>query len=221
MTHALIESLRSNESNTLTYERLAESISEKFSSQPYIIGTDLTIQIFKDFLRERNVHAVLEQIKQEPLRQMAVILKRLIEQRNGFDPDGTLNLGIIQYVLNEPEASLAALESALAQVSEQQSKIADQHEVQQDYPEFHYWLGRILYESSLDPARTVSELRFATQKNPTNVAAHYYLGQALRSLMKQEFMTEAEEAFNTYLNSGSPLGHRKELQEFLKERSSK
>jgi len=223
LTHALIESLRSKRSNTLTYEKLAESISEKFSSQPYIVGTDLTIQIFKDFHRERSISAVLKQIEQEPLRQMVVILKRLIEQRNGFDPDGTLNLGVIQYVLNEPEASLAALESALAQVSEQQSKIADPLKVQQDYPEVHYWLGRVLYESSRDPARTVSELRFAAQQNSTNIAVHYYLGQALRSLMKQEFMAEAEEAFNTYLNTDSPLplGHRKDLQEFFKERGSK
>jgi len=86
------------------------------------------------------------------------------------------------------------------------------------YPEAHYWLGRVLYESKKDPARAVSELRLATQESPDNIAAHYYLGKALRALVEQEILTEAERAYRTYLNAGSPLGQQEEVQEFLRSR---
>ena len=218
LTHALLESLRLAESDTFTYKKLTELVSEKLNTaEPFVVGANLTIQLFKDFFKEQTICAVLQQIEQEPLKQSVLILKRLMEQRNGFDPDGSLNLGVIHHILGESEKSLAELESALVQVSEQQSKTIERHIAeQQEYSEIHYWLGRVLYENNRDTARAVSELRFATQQDPTNVLAHYYLGQALRLLMKQEFIIEAKQAFHAYLKSGAPLGQRKELQEFLK-----
>jgi uncharacterized caspase-like protein/Flp pilus assembly protein TadD len=219
LTSALLESLRLRESDTLTYSKLVELISEKIGSQLYVVGTDLTTRIFEDFPRKRTIDANLKQIKQEPLRQTVLTLKRLIEQRNGFDPDGTLSLGVIQYILNEPKESLNTLRSALGQVSGQHSKITNQPNPDQDCSEIHYWLGRMLYENS-DSAHAVSELRLATDQDPANAAAYYYLGQALRSLMKQELVAEAEKAFHTYLDFGAPLGYQQELQELWKERNS-
>jgi cytochrome c-type biogenesis protein CcmH/NrfG len=64
----------------------------------------------------------------------------------------------------------------------------------------------------------VKELRLATQQDPNNVTAHYYLGQALRAMVEQEILTEAERAFETYLEGGSPLGKEEEVQEFLRSR---
>ncbi len=81
-----------------------------------------------------------------------------------------------------------------------------------------YPRSRACYESDRDLARAVSGLRLATQQDPTNVSAHYYLGQALRALVKQEILTEAEKAFHVYLKAGAPLGQQKKLQEFLKSR---
>lgn len=215
LTFALLEILQSNHSNTLTYSQLIQSISKSLNSEPYGVGTDLMTQIFNDFSRKEVVNTTLKRIKQQPLRQTAWVLHHLIEQRNNFDPDGYLNLGVIRYFLHEPENSIVALESALTQIVEQQFKATDQLKAEQNSADVHYWLGRVLYETSCDPARAVSELRLAIQHNPANAAAHYYLGQALRSLMNQELMTEAERAFDIYLQFGAPLGHRKELQAFL------
>jgi Flp pilus assembly protein TadD len=122
-------------------------------------------------------------------------------------------------ILNEPKESLNTLRSALGQVSGQHSKITNQPNPDQDCSEIHYWLGRMLYENS-DSAHAVSELRLATDQDPANAAAYYYLGQALRSLMKQELVAEAEKAFHTYLDFGAPLGYQQELQELWKERNS-
>ena len=217
LTHALLESLCLAESDTFTYKKLTELVSEKLdTAEPFVVGANLTTQLFKDFFKEQSIYAILRQIEQEPYKQSVLILERLIEQRNGFDPDGSLNLGVVHHILGEFEKSLAELESALAQVAEQQSKTTERHIAeQQEYSEIHYWLGRVLYESGRDPARAVSELRLAAQQSPNNIAALYYLGQALKSLMTQEFMTEAKKAFDIYLKSGAPLGHRKELYEFL------
>ena len=51
-----------------------------------------------------------------------------------------------------------------------------------------------------------------------NIAAHYYLGKSLQALVEQEILTEAEQAYQTYLNAGSPLGQEEEVEEFLKSR---
>ncbi|MEH2154048.1 tetratricopeptide repeat protein [Nostoc sp.] len=144
-------------------------------------------------------------------------MKRLIEQRNGFDPESHFNLGIAYYTLGDYDKSIASVETALNQVSEQNSELKRKT---QAFPEAHYWLGRVLYESKRDPAYAVKELRLATQEDPNNVTAHYYLGQALRAMVEKEILTEAERAFETYIEGGSPLGQEEEVQEFLRSRKS-
>ncbi len=221
LTQVLIETLKRSDANTLTYTQLVRSLSDKFKLPPVIVGDNLNDKVFINYLLKRSVDASLKQIEQEPIKQIVSILQRLIEQRNGFDPEGHLNLGVTYYLLGEYEKSITTLESTLAEVSGQHPKMMEQRSGnQQDYPEAHYWLGRVLYESDRDLARAVSGLRLATQQDPTNVSAHYYLGQALRALVKQEILTEAERAFETYLKGGSPLGQKDEVQEFLRSRNS-
>ena len=175
--------------------------------------------LFNNHVLESKVHAPLIEIEQESIRYTILILKRLIEQRNGAAPEELFNLGIAYYRLNEYDKSITALQSTIDQVSGQNNATAEgQTPSQRSYPEAHYWLGRVLYESKRDPAHAVSELRLATQQSPDNIAAHYYLGKALRALVEQEILTEAERAFQTYLNAGAPLGQQEEVQEFFKSR---
>jgi tetratricopeptide (TPR) repeat protein len=144
-----------------------------------------------------------------------MILKRLIEQRNGAAPEELFNLGIAHYILKNYGRSITALQAAIDQVVTNTKSEASTMPPE-PYPKAHYWLGRVLYESKKDPARAVSELRLATQENPDNIAAHYYLGKALQALVEQEILTEAERAYLTYLNAGSPLGQQEEVQDFLR-----
>jgi hypothetical protein len=39
-------------------------------------------------------------------------------------------------------------------------------------------------------------------------------------MVEKEILTEAERAFETYLEGGSPLGQEEEVQEFLRSRKS-
>ena len=215
LTYNLTKSLSEDKTGTLTYNQLIKSIPSEV--QPFAVGTDLDTRLFENYVRYNLVNKLLCKIKQEPIEQTISLLKRLIEQRNGFDPESHLNLGIAYYTLGDYDKSIASIEAALNQVSEQNLELKRRI---QAFPEAHYWLGRVLCESKRDPAYAVKELRLATQEDPNNVTAHYYLGQALRAMVEKEILTEAERAFETYLEGGSPLGQEEEVEEFLRSRKS-
>ncbi|MEG4108876.1 caspase family protein [Microcoleus sp. S13_C5] len=215
LTYNFIKSLSEDKTGTRTYNQLIKSIP--FEAQPFVVGTNLDDRLFENYVRCSLVNELLRKIKQEPVEQTISFLKRLIEQRNGFDPESHLNLGIAYYTLGEYDKSIASVEAALNQVSEQNSEQnSEQKRKAQAFPEAHYWLGRVLCESKLDPAYAVKELRLATQKDPKNATAHYFLGQALLAMVEQKILTEAEQAFQSYLEAGSPLGQEEEVQEFLR-----
>jgi predicted Zn-dependent protease len=95
--------------------------------------------------------------------------------------------------------------------------VVDQQREQKN-ADAHYYIGRALLESDRDFARSVSELRQAKQTDPENPAIYYYLGRAIRALVEQETLVEAENAFQNYLNAGTPLGQEEEVRQFLKSR---
>ncbi|MEP0924366.1 caspase family protein [Leptolyngbya sp. ST-U4] len=177
-------------------------------------------KIFSNAVLKSKAQAFFIKLQNEPTRHAVLILRRLIEQRNGAAPEELFNLGIAYYRLNEYDKSIAALQTAIDKVLGQNTTTEGQAMSQQSYPKAHYWLGRVLYETKRDPARAVSELRLATQQNSDSSATHYYLGKALRALVEQEILTEAERAFQTYLNAGAPLGQQQEVQEFLRSRKA-
>jgi uncharacterized caspase-like protein/Tfp pilus assembly protein PilF len=223
-TEYLLEQLNEKDTMKLTYSHLKNYISEKAENLLFIKNSDrndLEQIIFNNNATLKTVHELLAKIVLEPTTQIVLILKRLIEQRNNVAPEEHLNLGIAYYILGEYDKSISELQIAIDQVLGQNSRFNEQaSSPDKHYPEAHYWLGRVLHESKRDPARAVSELRLATQQDPNNLAAHYYLGQALRALVEQEILTEAERAFQTYLKAGAPLGQEENIQEFLKTRKS-
>jgi tetratricopeptide (TPR) repeat protein len=207
LTYALVQSLEETDSSNLTYDELLKSISAKIqeSSMPIILG-DTSQKIFSDQGDTMNrLLPILRKVEQaETLDAVIKILPLIIERRNGIYPEGYLNLGIAYAQKGEYDKSIKALETAI---------------VQQDrnyYPEARYNLGRVLFESGRNLARAVDELRQATEQEPDNIPAYYYLGQAIRALVERETLVEARKALQTYLDKGAPLGHREEVQKFLK-----
>jgi cytochrome c-type biogenesis protein CcmH/NrfG len=81
--------------------------------------------------------------------------------------------------------------------------------------EAKYHLGRVLCEGEIDFDRAVSELEEAVRRDPENIAAHYYLGRAIREQIERNTYKRAEEVLRTYLMKGAPLGHEDEVREFL------
>jgi len=72
-----------------------------------------------------------------------------------------------------------------------------------------------LYKSQLNLPRAVDELRRVIQTDPTNVKAQFYLGQAIRGLVEQDLLSEAEQALQTYVDAGALLDQRDEVQKFF------
>jgi len=152
------------------------------------------------------VDALLTLERVDLTNEMVEILKRMIEQRNEIYPEGYLNLGIAHLVREEYGKAIEALDKALAQRNGA------------SFPAAHYYLGRTLFVSGQDLARAESELRIATQQAPENIAAYYFLGQAIRRRVEQETLVEAENALRKYREGGAPLGELDEVDAFLRER---
>ena len=205
-----------SDANNVKGEKDTDNDQEKICliSKPDVLNQTI---FGNDFL-ESKARDYFIKVEQVPIRNALLILKRLIEQRNSIAPEAFFELGIAYYSIKEYDKSITALQTAIDQVSGNSTASQEQPASQQAYPEAHYWLGRVLYETKRDPARAVSELRVATQQAPTNATAHYFLGQALRAFVEQNILIEAEQAFQTYLNAGTPIAPEDDVQEFLKSR---
>lgn len=83
-----------------------------------------------------------------------------------------------------------------------------------------YHLGRVLIAGGIDFDRAVSELEEALELDPTNILVNYYLGLAIQIQVEQNTLKRAEDVWHTYLLAGAPLGHEREVREFLGSRKS-
>lgn len=206
LTHALLSILKESDQGNLTGAQLVQMVSEKLKwLQPFFVSQNLEENILCNAVREREVYELIKQhIIQEPIHQTISILRRLIEGREDIDPEGNLNLGVAYAALDDYDKSIKALENAIGQKGDQ------------SYPEAHYYLGRVLFESeNPDIDRAVSELRQATKDDPNIIPAHYFLGKVIRASIKRNALVEAEQAFRTYLDRGAPLGKRDEVQQLI------
>ena len=210
----------------ITYEGLTQALTPKLKwLQPIFVGIRAAERLFSNIVQEEQVQATIRsQIIDEPLRQTEALLKRLLDRRNGEDPEAWLNLGIVYAAQNSYVKSIAALEQAIEQKEAGSPELCHQA---------RYHLGRVLTLSAALPTpsappvgygearpgdldRAVSQLRDATLGAPDNAAAFYYLGLAIRTRVEQEQLVEVEQAWHKYLALGAPLGQRDEVRGFLK-----
>jgi tetratricopeptide (TPR) repeat protein len=199
MTNALVRSLWQAEVTDLTYRELVELLEYK----PHCQGDSLDQPLFSPARGHPLVREFAGWADRDRIRHMIELLRRAIERRDGHDPEGHLNLGIAYGYLKAYDRAVDALNEALVQ--------------KKKYREAQYHLGRVLLESGRDPAAAVAQLKEA-QADETNVAARYYLGQALRAFVEQDVLVEAEKAFGDYLAGGAPLGQEEEVTAFLESR---
>jgi len=205
LTHALIESLSEADPGSLTCAQLIRLLSDKIG-KPVVLGENLDQIIFT--ILEHTIVELFIEFDRQFINQSIQILRRLIEREGDVYPEGYLNLGIAYALRGEHAKSIEALKKAILQQGDN------------NYPEAHYHLGRVLFESKRNWAEAVSALKRAIEQEPDNAAAYYYLGQAIRSLVEQETLVHAERDLRTYLEKGAPLGHEDEVEEFLASRRS-
>ena len=200
---ALVEVLNRPDSAKLTYVELVKEVAKKGTTEgPFIWGGHKDKRLFTNKLLHDRAQELFVEIEREPVRQIIELLRQLIDKRKGFYAEGHLNLGLAYALAGEYLNSIRSIERALAQQVD-------------DTAEAHYHMGRVLFESGGDLADAVSELRKATELDPRNARAYYYLGQAIRALVERETLLEAEKAFRKYLEAGAPLGYGYEVQKFL------
>jgi uncharacterized caspase-like protein len=212
----------------ITYEDLLQSLRRKLKwLQPFFVGSRQAERLFSNVVQEEQVQAAIQdQMVGRLLRETEELIKRLLDRRNGQGAESWLDLGVVLAAQNRSAPGIAALEKAIDQRESAPPEIC--HEAR-------YYLGRVLTQATQtatpstatvdygaprtgDLDRAVSQLRDATLGDPTNAAAHYYLGLAIRTRVEQEQLVEAERAWRTYLDMGAPQGHKVEVREFLESR---
>jgi hypothetical protein len=152
-----------------------------------------------------RVDGLVDRIRASELEATALLVERLLEQRNGIDPEAQLQLGILRAQVGEFDGAVSALERAIDQFGADSSGEA----------RARLHLGRVLLESERDRPRAVSECRLATKRDGELAAAWFWLGRALAELVKHETAAEASDALRAYLVRGAPLGRRSEVRELL------
>jgi tetratricopeptide (TPR) repeat protein len=186
------------------------------------LGDGMDGVIFDNRVGRDEAFAQLARLEKEATAQAISILSRMIEQReqqNDPYPEGRLNLGVAYASLGDYERALPLLERAVALYTDptiyERELERDQLNAEFHHHDAHYQLGRVLFVSQRDFGGAVSQLREAVRLNPENARAYYYLGQAIRAMVEHETLTRAEEALQSYLAKGAPLGQEDAVREFL------
>lgn len=208
LTYALLETLRREVPNQLTYHKLRDKLVERLQwLQPFIVAEQLEENVFSAPVQERDAHdLLLQRIQQEPVRETIQRLRQLIEKHDGLHADAHLNLGVAYAAIGEFEQSVQSLETALRQSDAEED------------PEIHYQLGRVLLEWDNDLNKAILELNQSIKGEPDNAAAYYFLAKAIHARIERETLVDAQEAFRHYLALGAPLGHSAEVEAFLQGR---
>ncbi|MBK9710144.1 MAG: caspase family protein [Kouleothrix sp.] len=221
LTYGLVDALAQTEPAGLTYTRWVEAAELRGAAAPVVQGTGRDEPLFRPRSLLDGALAQAIAIERQPIVATIGLLRRLIEQREqhgDLAPEARLNLGIAYAAIGEYEKSVDALERAIALYSDpnimarerEKDPAADDHA-----HEAHYQLGRALFESERDFTRAVAELNEATRLDPANTAAYLYLGLAIRAMVERETLAKAEQALQTYLARGAPLGREDQVRQFL------
>jgi tetratricopeptide (TPR) repeat protein len=231
-TFRLLQVLEKSDPNSLTYRSWVEEaqrVTLEFSglnsmAEPILLGS-VDERPFDLMPQREAVLATAARIELDAVYRVIDLLTRQIgerQQQGAIHPDGWLNLGVAFGVVGDYEQALAALEAAVAATTpakmEMNQVAAHGVTPEEIAPEISYHLGRLLLAAQTDFSRAVSELKKATQQDPGDARAWYYLGQAIRERIRRETLAEVESAFSAYLAAGAPVGHRREVVEFLRER---
>jgi tetratricopeptide (TPR) repeat protein len=220
---SLVDGLLKAPPGRLTYRQWFDAAKpDTNSDDPFLVNGDILDEpLFESVSLRREVLDQARSIEEAPLDELIASLLRVIEQRQKLGdtyPRGRLDLGIAYSVKGDFPNAIELLDRAVALYSD--FTIMTQERARDPladawFHEARFQLGRVLYKSSRDLGRAVSELELVLKKDPDSPAALYYYGQAIRAMVERETLTEAQKALRRYLEKGAPLGHEDEVRQFL------
>ena len=214
LTHALIRSLDGTDPTILTFDTWVQRSSAYLEGdRPLLASGSPEEAIFGDYLGTATIEKELNRIRiQASVREAIAQLKLILDQRPDIPVDVNIDLGIALAAAERYPESIAAFEAAINQVKNAEDPALG---------EAFYYLGRVLFNANIDLTRAVSLLRQAVARRPDDARARYDLGQAIRKLVEQNLLGEAEANLQFYSDLGSPFGHGEEVGVFLRSREKR
>ena len=228
LTRALLGAVNRSKLRNLSYAKWAEAAAAGLNGdKPVVLGEDRDERVFSNTVVIDDIAGQLKQGMRAPFKALAARLKALAETRPDLAAGLYLDMGIAQAAVGHYEEAVEAFDwSRTKEMWTGQNQSGQQQQQQQRQQpsapegplsrEFHYHLGRILYESRKNLSRAISELEEAVRLEPENARAHYYRGEALRRLVDEDLLTKARDDLKTYLDAGIPVTRYPDIEQFLK-----
>jgi tetratricopeptide (TPR) repeat protein len=220
----LLEPEYSYLSKQINLENFMAALGLSLSGGPQTVfvadGLLSSIPLLSNYLAWEEIRAILRQIIDEPVAQLANLLERQVAEREGRSdrwPSGRLELGVTLAVLGKIDDAIAQLNRAVALYTDQSVWPLEERRdprASASLREAHLQLGRMLADTGRNYSRAVSELKEAS-KIEGDAGVWYYLGRAMLSMIEHETHAEAESALRQYLELGAPLGRQREVRDLL------
>ena len=126
-----------------------------------------------------------------------------------------LDLGIVQAAAGDYDAAIAAFDRSRTRMGNR----SDQQQMVQEGPlprEFHYHLGRILFEGRKNLSLAVSELDEAVRLEPENPLGPLLLRRGSPEAHRGELADQGtRDHLKTYLDAGVPVSRYPDIEQFL------
>jgi tetratricopeptide (TPR) repeat protein len=212
-TRLFLDALRAGEMPTVSR---AELRARLVASGLTVLGAASDEPLFANLNVVARVEAALDGIEGRPLMVARDLLTKLLQCRGGADPRLLLELGVALHVLTLRDSARRALEDAARMLH---SKDAVSNRDMRARADAHYYLGYVLLAEG-QYSNAVSHFELVLAESPGHAKAHYYRGLALQKLIELDLFRQIEESWKTYLKLGAPIGHAREVTDFLDRRQA-
>ncbi len=158
--------------------------------------------LFQDAIGIARAEALLHRARRERWAMARDQILGLLEDKHE-KRDLLVDLGTMLALLRDSVGAVDALNRAVV-------------ESKGTHAEARYHLGRVLLAAGKDLGRAQSELEAAALAEPDDPAIQFHLGAAIRAFFEKESLAKARAAWKKYLDAGAPLGHREEVEAFVR-----
>jgi hypothetical protein len=200
ITRTLVTRLSEVDPATVSWAELARGLAE--GGRAEVVDHAPGEALFEDAIGIARAEVLLHRARRARWTTARDQLLRLLDDSHEKH-DLLVDLGTTRALLGD----LVAAADALNRVVE---------ESRGAHIEARYHLGRVLLARGTALGRAQDELQAAALAEPDDPAIQYHLGAAIRAYFEKESLAKARAAWQKYLDAGAPLGHREEVEAFVR-----